>query len=203
MKDLRAYIIRAARPDDAEDLARLIDIAGEGIPAWLWAKSAEGGQSPLAIGINRAQRETGGFSYKNAVIAEHADGVRGMVLSYPIDASTDGNLDKLPPPIVPFVALEAQSVGTWYVNALAVRAGAQGCGIGTALMNSAERQAADAGYSRLSIQVYSQNTGAVRLYHRLGFKTVSRSPVLLHPCQPYYTGDVLLLLKPVTAVLSV
>lgn len=199
MKDLLEHTTRLAKPDDAEDLARLIDIAGEGIPSWLWAKSADVGQSPLDFGISRARRETGGFSYKNALIAERSGDVLGMVLSYPIDAAAAEDADDLPPPIAPFVVLEAQSVGTWYVNALAVRAGAQGGGIGCALLEAAEEQAAEAGYSKLSIQVYAQNTGAVRLYHRLGFKTVSRSPVLMHPCQPYYTGDVLLLLKPIRA----
>lgn len=34
-----------------------------------------------------------------------------------------------------------------------------------------------------------------RLYRRTGFEIFAQAPVTLHPCQPYYTGDVLLLFK--------
>ncbi|WP_189799483.1 GNAT family N-acetyltransferase [Tateyamaria sp. syn59] len=195
MKDTTDHALRPARHEDGEDLARLIDIAGEGIPSWLWAQSADGDQTPLDVGTVRARREQGGFSYKNAIVAERENHVLGMVLSYPIASADESASVDLPAPIVPFVALEANSVGTWYVNALAVRAGSRGYGIGTTLMANAEKQARDAGFDTVSIQVYAQNTAAVRLYRRLGYELVASAPVLSHPCQPYYTGDVLLLLK--------
>jgi len=47
----------------------------------------------------------------------------------------------------------------------------------------------------MSIQVYAQNIGATRLYARSGYVETASSPVRDHPCQPYYTGDVLLLKK--------
>jgi len=195
MKDFTDHVTRPARPDDAEDLARLIDIAGEGIPSWLWARSAKEGQSPIDVGTARARRGTGGFSFANALVTEREGKVLGMALSYPIDAAPEEDPTDLPAPVAPFVALEALSVGTWYVNALAVRVAARGQGIGSNLTAEAESHATIAGYPALSIQVYAQNTGAVRLYHRLGFETVNRTPVIFHPYQPYYTGDVLLLLK--------
>lgn len=197
MKDTFNAIIRPAMPDDAEDLARLIDIAGEGIPSWLWSQTATEGQSPLDVGIARAQRTNGGFSYRNALVAERDGQILGMVLAYPIDKAPQDDPDDLPPPIAPFVALEARSVGTWLVNALAVYAQARGDGIGTARLAEVETRAHQAGYPALSIQVYGQNHGAVRLYQRLGFRVVGHVPVRLHPCQPYYTGDVLALIKDV------
>ncbi|MEM7721338.1 MAG: GNAT family N-acetyltransferase [Pseudomonadota bacterium] len=197
MKDTAYHALRPARHEDGEDLARLIDIAGEGIPSWLWAQSAEGVQTPLEVGTARARREQGGFSYKNAIVAERDGHVLGMLLSYPITSTDESASVDLPAPIVPFVALEAKSVGIWYINALAVRAGSRGFGIGMTLLANAEKQARDAGFDAVSIQVYAQNTGAVRLYRRLGFEVAASAPVLSHPCQPYYTGDVLLLLKPV------
>ncbi len=195
--DFSTHTLRPARRSDGEDLARLIDIAGEGIPSWLWAQSVEGDQTPLDVGTARARREQGGFSYKNAIVSEREGHVLGMVLSYPITSADESAAADLPAPIAPFVALEAKSVGTWYVNALAVRAGARGFGIGATLMAHAEKQARDAGFETVSIQVYGQNDGAVRLYRRLGYDVAAQSPVLNHPCQPYYTGDVLLLLKSV------
>src|SRR5690606_18738928 len=61
---------RPAAKSDASALAVLVDIAGEGMPSFLWSALAAPGQSPLEVGRERAQRETGGFSYRNATVAE-------------------------------------------------------------------------------------------------------------------------------------
>jgi len=190
--------IRKAAPSDAADLAKLIDIAGEGIPSWLWRQNNSLSQNPLDIGEERARRTSGCFSFANAHVFEHSTSVLGMVLSYPIDEVAEANPDDLPDPVAPFIELEKHSVGTWYVNALAVFAGHRGCGLGTQLLSAAEGKATASGYSRMSIQVYAQNTGAVRLYEQRGYEVTARSKVRLHPCQPYYTGDVLLMLKTLT-----
>ena len=195
MSNEHSLSISRATPNDAQALARLIDIAGEGIPAWLWEQSATEGKTPLAIGIERARRHTGGFSYSNAMIAKIGEQTIGMVLSYLIHEDPCDNTEVLPKPIVPFVQLEKQSVGSWYINALAVHPEYQGRGIGSRLLQTAEELGLAHNVTTISIQVYSQNTGAVRLYQRLGFTQLSSSPVLHHPCQPYYTGDVLLLIK--------
>lgn len=188
-------VITAARAQDAADLARLIDIAGEGIPAWLWGRAAGDGQTALDIGIARARREAGGFSYRNAHVARMGDGVAGMVLGYPIENAPEDDPDALPAPLAPFVALEKRSVGTWYVNALAVFPGDRDRGIGRALLGLAENRARHAGYDRVTLQVYQQNSGAVRLYEAMGYAEEARAAVRAHPCQPYYTGSVLLLSK--------
>ncbi len=187
--------IRPAQSSDAPTLAKLIDIAGEGIPRWLWSRSSSDGQDPLDVGAERARRTKGGFSYRNALVAERDGLPIGMVLSYAIDAAPDDDPDDLPAPIAPFVELEAQSVGTWYINALAISAGCRCAGVGTALMKAAEDLARDSGYSSMSVQVYSQNTGAVKLYERLGYHEHGRVPVRDHPCQPYYDEDIVLLRK--------
>ncbi|MET1416541.1 GNAT family N-acetyltransferase [Roseibium sp. HPY-6] len=188
-------IARQATSDDSVALAKLIDIAGEGIPNWLWNRSAESGQTPLDVGAERARRLTGGFSYTNALVTEDRDLVTGMVLSYLIDAAPEDDPEALPAPIAPFVELEKHSVGTWYINALATFPGYRGQGLGSALLASAEHLAREKGAPAMTIQVYAQNTGAVRLYQRLGYKQHKKAHVRLHPCQPYYTGDVLLLIK--------
>lgn len=187
--------IRPASMEDAHSLAMLIDIAGEGIPNWLWSKSSDAQHTSLDIGTQRARRTSGGFSYTNAFVAEIEGNIAGMLLGYPITQAPDDDPDELPAPIAPFVELEKHSVDTWYVNALAVFAEHHGKGIGTALMALAEDQARKVSMSKMSIQVYGQNQGAVRLYQRLGYQLAEKAPVRQHPCQPYYTGDVLLLMK--------
>lgn len=187
--------IRQATKSDAVCLAQLIDIAGEGIPSWLWAQSCDAGQTPLERGVERAKRTAGGFSFKNALVAEQDGGTLGMVLSYPITNEPEDDLADLADPVAPFVALEKQSVGTWYINALVVFAGNRSRGIGVKLLKAAEALALEHGTKVMSIQAYAQNAGAVRLYQRLGYEMTSKAAVLSHPCQPYYTGDVLLLTK--------
>ncbi len=188
-------LIRQAGPSDAKSLAKLIDLAGEGIPNWLWTRACVEGQTPLEIGIERAKRKTGGFSYTNALVAEAGGNLIGMVLSYPITEAPTENPDNLPAPIAPFVALEKLSVNTWFINALAVFTEDQNQGVGSQLLSAAENLACKNGFDKMSIQVYAQNTGAVRLYARQGYKQVASEPVRLHPSPPYYTGDVLLLMK--------
>ena len=118
-----------------------------------------------------------------------------MVLSYAITEAPTENPDDLPAPVAPFVALEKLSVNTWYINALAVFAEAQNSGVGSQLLAAAENLARTRGFDKLSIQVYAQNKGAVRLYARHGYTQVASDPVRLHPSPPYYTGEVLLLMK--------
>lgn len=192
MEDIQT---RQARASDARALAQLIDTAGEGIPHWLWSQWCEGGQTPLDVGESRAQRETGGFSYTNAVVSLKDDEVVGMILSYPITEAPTDDPNTLPAPIAPFVELEAKSIGSWYVNALAVRPEQRGKGIGRDLMRIAENLAKDQGFETVTIQVFEQNDGAYRLYRNIGYHAVEVSPVRAHPCQPYYTGDVVLLEK--------
>lgn len=60
--------IRNATKEDAEALAYLINLAGEGIPEYFWKTMAAEGESPLAVGANRAMRDEGNFSYKNAKV---------------------------------------------------------------------------------------------------------------------------------------
>lgn len=190
--------LRAATPRDARTLAKLIDIAGEGIPNWLWGQMAGDGQTPLDAGEARARRDSGGFSWKNAIVAEHDAEVAAMMLGYPIAEPTDedrAGVRGLPEPVRPFVELEHQSAGTFYVNALAALPGRRGRGLGSALLCAAQDKARASGIGRMSIQVFDQNTGAVRLYERLGYTATDSRPVLAHPCQPYYDGRVLLLTK--------
>lgn len=57
------------------------------------------------------------------------------------------------------------------VDSLAVAQSARGMGIGTALMREAERKAISMGKRFMSLSVIGENTGAIRLYERLGYKT--------------------------------
>jgi ribosomal protein S18 acetylase RimI-like enzyme len=60
---------------------------------------------------------------------------------------------------------------TAHIPQIAIARRLQGIGLGTALLESAFKDLARAGYQRVSLTVTDANAGAVRLYERLGFKT--------------------------------
>ena len=160
--------IRPATLADAEEMAVLIDYAGEGLPSHLWAGMAEGDETPLYVGIRRARRDEGSFSWRNAWIAESDGHVAGMLTGYPIAE---------PSPVEPgtpslFAALqelENEAPGSWYVNVLACHPEFRNRGIGSALMRKADDLARESGIGDLSVIVFDTNRGARRLYERHGY----------------------------------
>lgn len=175
-------LLRPARPDDAEILARLIELAAEGIAWHLWSQSAAPGESPLEVGKRRALREEGGFSFRNATVAERDGRVVGMLLGYPLpDPYDSGDLADLPDYVRPLVELESLAPGSWYVNGLAVLPDHQGQGIGGLLLDHAHALARAGGQRTSSIIVSAANPGAHRLYARSGYRDVSRRPAVHIP----------------------
>lgn len=190
---------RWARKEDARAVAELVAIAGAGIPTYLWEKAARRGQSALDVGTARAARDDASFSYRYAVLADAA-GTRavGLLLGSVLTERTAQDrtaLATVPALLRPMIELEHAAPGTWYVNALAVRAPHRGGGLGTRFLGLARALARTAGCDTVSVQVFAQNTRALRLYERCGFRTVARRPIVAHPCYPY-DGEVLLLTRP-------
>jgi ribosomal protein S18 acetylase RimI-like enzyme len=190
-----AVRLRPATREDAELLARLIDIAGEGFGTYLWSQSAAPGETALDVGRRRAQREDGGFSYRNATLAEVDGKVAALLLGYRLaDPYDAGDLQSVPATVRPLIELEAEAPGTWYVNALAAFPEYRGKGLGTLLLAEAENSARKTRVSSLSIIVAEQNEGAKRLYERAGYRAVARRPVVTFPGFAH-TGDWLLMTK--------
>jgi len=168
----------SAHLNDARDLAYLINLAGEGIPEYIWSEMAEPGQSPLDVGEQRARREEGDFSYRNARVIRANSELKGMVMSYQLDDPyIVEDIDALPRVIRPLIALEAQVAGSWYINAIATKANYRGQGVARALLMEAQAYAAKAGANRLSLIVASENSNAKSLYQFLGFDVVSSVPM--------------------------
>ncbi|HXW96555.1 MAG TPA: GNAT family N-acetyltransferase [Gemmatimonadales bacterium] len=57
-----------------------------------------------------------------------------------------------------------------HIEVLAVEPGAQGKGIGRALVDAAERWAKERGYRRITLNVFAQNSRAREVYQRLGYE---------------------------------
>ncbi|MDF2181189.1 GNAT family N-acetyltransferase [Neptuniibacter sp. CAU 1671] len=188
--------VEAAQVSDAGELAELINLAGEGIPAYLWSQMAEPGQTSLDVGVQRAARDTGGFSYRNAKVIRDQGRAVAMLIAYQLDDPYDtGDLAELPPIVRPLIELEALAPGSWYINAIATDPAARGRGLARKLMQQAEQDAAAAGAQTLSLIVASENQPARALYAKLGYECKASRPVVDYP-GALHGGEWQLLLKP-------
>ena len=171
--------VRDATRNDCDELARLIDIAGEGLAGYVWQQMAAPGEDPREVGRQRAARDTGSFSYRNAVVAEIDGRIVGALVGYPIaDEPESIDIENMPPMFVPLQELENLAAGTWYVNALATFPEARGRGVGSALMRCADRVASGLGLRGTSLIVSDANDGARRLYDRLGYRQAALRPMV-------------------------
>jgi ribosomal protein S18 acetylase RimI-like enzyme len=190
--------IRDACRDDARDLAELIEIAGGGIPTWLWSGMAGPGESPFDVGTRRARRDEGGFSWRHAVVAQTQGKVAGMILAYRLPPRRQGDEEEAAgagPVLRPFVELELEAPGSWYINAFAVREHLQGRGIGARLLERSLEKAAAAGCGEASVQYFSQNPRAGAFYVRHGFGKRAERRLVTHPACRYDDRTVLLVRK--------
>jgi ribosomal protein S18 acetylase RimI-like enzyme len=177
MIDLAPF--RRATPDDAAALADLVNMAGEGLPLYIWRGLAEAEEDPWLVGRQRAARESGAFSYRNAIVLEEEGKVVACLVGYrlpdtpePIDYGT------MPQMFVPLQELENLAPATWYVNVLACYPRHRGKGHGTRFLELADRLALGAKCVGLSIIVSDANQGARRLYERHGYRMRGRRRIV-------------------------
>ncbi|SPH17827.1 hypothetical protein DEA8626_01354 [Defluviimonas aquaemixtae] len=163
--------IRPAKRGDAALIAELVNLAGEGLPFYVWHSMTPPGGDPWTTGRARAARDEGAFSWRNAWIAEEKDQGAGGLVGYVQPDVPEPIAPDLPRMFVPLQELENSAPGTFYVNVLATRPEFQGRGIGSRLLAFAEHQAGPQG---MSLIVSDANAGARRLYERAGYRVAAR-----------------------------
>lgn len=115
------------------------------------------------------------FSYQCIRVAVHESDVAGLVLSF-------GGRDepRLNAAVGSWLAREAAD-DEWYLDALAVLKHWERRGVGTRLLEAAEREALQRGYAKLALNVAEGNTPAIALYTRQRFVAVQRTVLYQHP----------------------
>lgn len=186
--------LRPATLHDAVHLAMLVDMAAKGMSVKVWQGLAAPGQSPLEVGRARAMREGVSFTYRNATMAEEGPAVVGGLVGYVI-VPDDTDIATLPPPFRPILELERLVPGHWYVNVLAVYPEHRGRGIGSLLLQEADRIGAGSAPGGMAIIVDESNAVARRLYVRHGYREVATRPIV--PMPGVHAGEhFVLLAKP-------
>jgi putative acetyltransferase len=140
----RAALLRAARPRDARELARLLD-----------AIAAE----PHS-GLLMEPGKRGAGEWRRLIAAAGADSGRLFVVAE-VEGRLAGNLGLRP-------AANAASRHVCEIG-MSVAAAARGLGLGGALLELALEWAAAQGYAKATLSVLGHNAAAVRFYERHGF----------------------------------
>ncbi len=170
--------IREARAADASHLVRFINMAADDLPLHFWRRTVGPDGDPWAYGQERAARESGNFSFRNAWLAEVGGEVAACLLGYPAE-DTPSPIDPDTPAIfVPLLELEALAPGSWYLNVLATYDQFRGKGCGSALLALAEDVARRSGRKTVSLIAENTHGEALRLYAAKGYREVARRPVV-------------------------
>ena len=182
--------LRPATKEDCRTIAKLYSIASDGVADYIWTQLAEPGEAPLDVGTRRYQREDTDFSYQNCTLVETQGHIAGMLVAFPIHVDPD--YIEQDPVLTPYSKLEEDN--SYYICGVALFPDYRSKGMGSLLMKRAEQDARQRGYTRLSLIVFAQNTGAKALYERLNYQEVAREPIVPHPLI-HYTGDAILMVK--------
>lgn len=169
---------RCATGADAAQMAELVDISGDGLPLYLWAKFARPGQSAWEVGLERARLGLGGFAFVHTVVRDVDGQVAACLIGQPRSAAPQPPDGKIPAALVPLNELGNLAANTWYINILATFPQHRGKGYGSELLRIAEVRARDAGLGRMSLIVSDANAGARRLYERHGFAELATRPMV-------------------------
>lgn len=171
-------LIREAKASDAAHLVRFINMAADDLPLHFWRKSVGAEGDPIAYGQERAARETGSFSFRNAWLAEEDGAVAACLLGYPAEDDPSPIAADTPAIFVPLLELEAMAPGSWYLNVLATYPAFRGKGCGSALLSKAEDVTRQQGRKTISLIAADTHQEARRLYAAKGFAEVARRPVV-------------------------
>src|SRR5262245_32780635 len=177
-EDLMVLSIAPAEKIDAAGLAVLADIAGHGLPSWLWhrAKEKDGYHSVMEVGRERVLSDDHVLSHRSMVAAKVNGELAGMLLDYRLnEPNSEVDIAESGPIIGPLLKLENRVPRSWYVNMLAVFRQFRGQGIGRKLLDESAKRAIGAGCRDMSIIVEDDNP-ARRLYEAFGFESIGTEP---------------------------
>ena len=166
----------------------LVAESSGGVWPAVWQAIAHDAEPLEASGVRYLADPTNGLCFANAVLAE-ADGLRlGVMIIYreemePTDRPEVDDRPSLPSDLAEALRpyRELCDPGSLFIAELCCRPQARGQGLGSRFLACARAIAESRGLPRLSLRVFSENVGAVRLYERCGFKVIDRRAVIPHP----------------------
>jgi len=168
---MNIHIRKAVQADAPAAVPLIIDAIGN------IAEQMTGETDPKTVEqelINLFKREDNRHTYLNTVVAQFEGAVAGVMVLYSgkhaiaLDAnlvhwlrSKTGEQIDIPP--------EAHS-DEFYIDTVCVHPDFRGQGIGTLLLDHAEKVAQNVGFEKLTLNVEEEKEAAIRLYERIGYR---------------------------------
>jgi ribosomal protein S18 acetylase RimI-like enzyme len=180
--------IRKGAPADSRDFAELVLLSSPCLFPALYGNNVDS----LLQRLYRRPRHL--FSHEHTYFAELTGKTAGMLLGYSWRDRKREDLRtgllllremklnfflKLPAFIRSWRAIGAVREGEYYISNVATYARHQSTGVGTRLIGEAEKEAAGIGARVLALDVETENSGAIRLYRKLGFSIENESSLRL------------------------
>lgn len=190
--------LRLFKPEDANTVARLNDMASGGLLFSTWTKAPGNNGDPWEQGrLQQIHQMNSGWTL---IILDQGNGVEAVLMGQPHPAEPVP-MEGIDPVWVPLVDLENLVPGAWCLNVIATLPECRGRGHGATLMDQAEAIAREGGHGVLALVVADANTDAIRLYHCNGFSEIARRPMVKRE----WAGpgqDWVLMVKPLKGLLS-
>lgn len=185
---------REATAADAPHLAAFMDLAGHGLPAWLWHE-IDPSRPALEVGASWATAPDSPVNFENAAIIEVDGKPAGTLIAYPVGEAPELPT-VMPPPVAPLCALAASTKNSYYINTLAVYPQFGDSGLGQSLLSLAEILAKAWRLPRVTLIALENDDRAIRLYRDRGFQAEQRAAVVPFTGSSM-TGDWVLMAKAV------
>jgi ribosomal protein S18 acetylase RimI-like enzyme len=194
---VKELIIRKATVDDAETIAELVVIAGDGFSEYLLQGVVPPDLQQKMIQEKVADTDTP-LSYQYAVVAE----IDGKIVGF-WQANTT---DILHPPkpeeesIVPFERLDYLFTPMYthlprnslYLQSIAVFSEYRKTGIGIKLLEDLKESAKKQHFNSITLHAWKDNITAISLYQRGGYRVVRQLEIKSQPFLPHEGGMVLM-----------
>lgn len=171
--------IRDATVSDCYDLANLHALAADGLVEWCY-EGAVADANPIELFGRVFELDREPYTYRNCIVAEEANQVVGKLHSYAWDeAAAVMPTDPYIPDerMVVIDAMAPPTPSSWHIEAMAILPEYQGRGLGRRFIDIAKSQAHAKNFDLLSLHVFENNKGAIRLYNHCGFRVVDRAPI--------------------------
>jgi ribosomal protein S18 acetylase RimI-like enzyme len=186
---------RQGKQEDSQRIAELDYIASDGAVEYLFHDLVPG-LSAIQLLSNGLEQDEYPHTFRSCIVAESDQKIIGMALSYPAEfhCITDELVNFLPADrLERFREFYSSRVeGSYFLDAMSVEKKYRGTGIGKALLEKTKVKASSEGYAELSLIVFSDNTRAIALYERSGFKRVKNIELKPHKLIPHEGGCILM-----------
>jgi len=186
---------REGRAEDCTVLAKLVNIASEGIIEFLFHDLIPN-MTPVQMVAQNLIADNSHYSHKNAIVAEHNQSLVGVSLSYP---SHFHQITIEMEHFLPEERLEhfrsfysSRVEDSLFLNALCVDVDYRKKGIGAELISLTKKKAKRSGFTTLSLLVLADNKTAQRLYRKCGFVVEETVDLKPHELIPHEGGCLLM-----------